>query len=60
MALTNYFLQIIAVDVATSDYTPGPGALSPALVVPGTLIFFAAQVLASRWRLGRFRYGPLE
>jgi uncharacterized protein len=60
MALTNYFVQIASVDLATSGYGLGLGELSPAMIVPGTIGFFALQVVFSRWWLTRYRFGPLE
>jgi len=59
MALTNYMMQVILLDVL---FTPhGFGMKVPALlVIPGAIALFVAQVYVSRWWLGRFRLGPLE
>jgi uncharacterized protein len=59
MALTNYMIQVILVDVL---FTPhGFDLRIPALLVPvGAVALFAAQVTLSRWWLSRYRFGPLE
>ena len=59
MALTNYMMQVILVDVL---FTPhGLGMKIPALLVfPAAITLFVLQVFISRWWLARFRYGPLE
>ena len=59
MALTNYMMQVILVDVL---FTPhGFDFRIPALLVPvGAVALFAAQVALSRWWLSRYRFGPLE
>lgn len=59
MALTNYMMQVILLDVL---FTPhGLGLQVPALMVfGGALLLFVAQVLVSRWWLTRFTAGPLE
>jgi uncharacterized protein len=59
MALTNYMMQVVLVDVL---FTPkGFGMKIPAaLVIPGAIALFVAQVYMSRWWLARFRIGPLE
>lgn len=59
MALTNYMMQVVLLDVL---FTPhGFGLRVPALLVfPGAIALFAAQVAMSRWWLARFRLGPLE
>jgi len=59
MALTNYMMQVVLVDVL---FTPhGFGLKVPALLVlPGAIALFVAQVFLSRWWLSRFRMGPLE
>jgi uncharacterized protein len=59
MALTNYMLQIIVLDMLGSGY----GAhlkLRPYLYVAATALLFAAEVAISRAWLARFRFGPLE
>ena len=59
MALTNYMMQVILVDVL---FTPhGLGLRIPALLVPVCAVgLFALQVATSRWWLSRYRIGPLE
>lgn len=59
MALTNYMMQVILLDVL---FTPhGLGMKVPALlVIPGAIALFLAQVAMSRWWLSQFRMGPLE
>ncbi len=59
MALTNYMMQVILVDVL---FTPhGFDLRIPALLVPvGAVALFAAQAALSRWWLSRYRFGPLE
>jgi uncharacterized protein len=59
MALTNYMMQVVLVDML---FTPhGFGLRIPALLVfPCAIALFVAQVFVSRWWLSRFRFGPLE
>jgi uncharacterized protein len=59
MALTNYMMQVILLDVL---FTPkGLGLKIPALlVIPCAVALFALQVSLSRWWLARFQLGPLE
>ena len=59
MALTNYMMQVILVDLL---FTPhGLGLKIPApLVFPAAIALFVAQVFLSRWWLSRFSHGPLE
>lgn len=59
MPLTNYFLQIAAIDILTSAYGFGL-AFHPALVPVVTLAIFLAEVALSRAWLVRFSRGPLE
>ena len=59
MALTNYMMQVILLDVGGSPH--GFNIKIPALLVfPGAIALFIAQVYMSRWWLTRFRFGPLE
>lgn len=60
MALTNYFLQILAIDPLISGYGVGLGELAPSLILPATLGFFATQAAFSRAWLTAYRFGPLE
>jgi uncharacterized protein len=59
MALTNYMLQIVVLDVLASGYGFAV-RLRPALYLPATLLLFGSEVMASRLWLGHFRHGPLE
>ncbi|HET9582279.1 MAG TPA: DUF418 domain-containing protein [Gemmatimonadota bacterium] len=59
MALTNYLLQIVILDVLFARYGFGL-EIREALVVPATIVLFAGEVALSRFWLGRFRFGPAE
>lgn len=59
MALTNYMMQIVLLDVLFTPHGFGL-SVSPLMVFGGALLLFAAQVVVSRWWLTRFRAGPLE
>lgn len=59
MALTNYMMQVILVDVLFTPHGFGL-SVSPLMVFGGALLLFAAQVVLSRWWLQHFRSGPLE
>lgn len=59
MALTNYMLQVMMVDLLASGYGFGL-KLRPALYVVGALLLFGIEVALSRAWLSRFRFGPLE
>ena len=59
MALTNYLVQAIALDVLSSGY----GAhlkLRPYAYLGAAVCLFGGEALASRLWLTRFSYGPLE
>jgi uncharacterized protein len=59
MALTNYILQIIILDLTFSNYAFG--AKISAVYAPfAALALFAFDVTLCRWWLARFRCGPLE
>ena len=59
MALTNYMMQVILLDVLGTPH--GFNIKFPALLVfPAAIGLFVAQVYMSRWWLTRFRFGPLE
>ena len=61
MALTNYLAQSVAGTLVFYGYGLGMwGEVSRASQVLGVAVFFALQVVLSRWWLSRFRYGPLE
>lgn len=59
MALTNYMVQVMLLDVLFSNH--GFGLKIPAvLVFPVAIVLFLLQFWASRWWLARYRLGPLE
>lgn len=61
MALTHYLLQtVVAFWLFTGVGLGLVGRVSAAWVPPFAVALFAAQVLASRWWLARFRFGPAE
>jgi len=61
MALTNYLLQSLFWTWVFFGYGLGLwGEVSRAAQLPLALLFFALQVLLSRWWLDRFRFGPAE
>lgn len=59
MALTNYMLQVIILDLTFSNYAFG-AQISAWLSPFAALALFAGEVAFSRWWLSRFAYGPLE
>ena len=59
MALTNYLLQIVILDVLFAGYGFGL-EIREAWIIPATLALFAGEVALSRFWLGRFRFGPAE
>ena len=60
MALTNYLLQIAAIDLLFSGYALGLGQIRPVVGLAAALTCFAAQALFSTAWLARFRFGPAE
>lgn len=61
MALSNYLLQSLVGTWIFYGHGLGLwGEAGRATQVLGVLVFFALQVLASRWWLQRFRQGPVE
>lgn len=61
MALTNYLLQSVIASLVFYGYGLALwGRVGHAGMVLLALAVFAAQVLASRWWLARYRFGPLE
>lgn len=61
MALTNYLAQSLACTAVFAGYGLGYFEQLPrAWQVPFAFVLFAAQVVASRAWLARFRYGPAE
>jgi uncharacterized protein len=59
MAFTNYFLQVIVIDMLASGYGLGL-KVRPVFYLPATLALFGAEAALSRGWLARFRFGPLE
>jgi uncharacterized protein len=59
MALTNYIVQVIVIDVLASGYGLGL-RLRPVLYLPSAIGLFLALALTSRAWLRRYRLGPLE
>ena len=60
MALTNYLLQIAALDVMFSGYGLGLGQIRPIRGLALALVCFAVEVALSSFWLTRFRVGPAE
>jgi uncharacterized protein len=59
-ALTNYFIQIVTIDLLLSRYGLGLGKFAAWAVVPAAVGMFGMQLLASRWWFARYQVGPLE
>lgn len=59
MALTQYVLQAVVLDVLASGYGFA-WQLRPFAYVPASMAFFAGQAALSATWLSRFRFGPLE
>jgi uncharacterized protein len=60
MALTNYLLQIAALDVLFSGYAIGLGQVRPSIGLTAAIACFATEVFLSTQWLARFRLGPAE
>jgi uncharacterized protein len=61
MALSNYLLQSLVFSTLFFGYGFGLwGEVSRSAQVVLVLVFFALQIVLSRWWLARFRYGPVE
>ncbi len=61
MALSNYLMQSVIGTLVFYHYGLGLwGQVGRAWQVIGVVAVFVLQVLASRWWLARFRYGPAE
>ncbi|HET7218811.1 MAG TPA: DUF418 domain-containing protein [Vicinamibacterales bacterium] len=60
MALTNYLLQIAALDLLFSGYAVGLAQIRPVVGFGAALACYATEVLSSRLWLTRFRFGPAE
>jgi uncharacterized protein len=61
MALTSYLCQSVLCTFVFYGWGLGlVGRVGPALCIPLTLAIFAVQILANRFWLRRFRFGPVE
>jgi uncharacterized protein len=61
MALTNYLLQSVVLALLFYGYGLGWfGRVYPLQMVGIVLVLYAAQLVASTFWMGRFRYGPAE
>lgn len=61
MALTNYLCQSLTMLVLMAGFGLGLAfRFGYALAIPLKVSIFAAQVVASRWWLARFQFGPME
>ncbi|MBI4634772.1 MAG: DUF418 domain-containing protein [Candidatus Rokubacteria bacterium] len=61
MALSNYLLQSLVCTTIFYSYGLGLyGRVGPAAGAGLSAVVFAAEVAASVWWLGRFRFGPME
>ena len=60
MALTHYLGQSVICTLIFYGYGLGYWGLGRAWQIPFVLVVFGVQLLASRWWLARFRYGPME
>ncbi len=60
MALTNYVIQIAALDLMFSGYALGLHTIRPVLGVGSALACFAVEVAFSTAWLRHFRFGPAE
>lgn len=60
MALTNYLIQIAALDLLFSGYAIGLGQVRPPVGFAAALACFAAEVVFSTVWLRHYRFGPVE
>lgn len=60
MALTNYLLQIAALDLVFSAYALGVGSIRPVVGFASALGCFAVQAALSTIWLRHYRFGPAE
>ena len=61
MALTNYLLHSVIASLVFYGYGLAMwGRIGYSGMVVFAVVAFAAQVVASRWWLARYRFGPLE
>jgi len=59
-ALSNYFAQIITIDLLLSRYAFGLGSFPAWSVLPGALLLYAVLTLLTAAWLRRYQFGPLE
>ena len=60
-ALSNYLLQSVIGTLIFYSYGLGFfGDIGPALLLPLTIVIFAAQAYVSPWWIERYRFGPVE
>ena len=60
MALTNYLLQIAALDLVFSGYGLSLGSIRPVVGLAAAVMCFTAQAVVSTMWLRHFRFGPAE
>jgi uncharacterized protein len=63
MALTNYLAQSFVIAFVLFGVGPGlalAGKIGTTALVGIVIVVYAAQIIISRWWLGRFAYGPAE
>jgi uncharacterized protein len=60
MALTNYLLQIAALDLLFSGYAVGAGRVRPVVGLGAAVACFLVEVVLSTIWLTHFRFGPAE
>jgi uncharacterized protein len=60
MALTNYLMQIVALDLLFSGYGLGLGHVRPVVGLAAALLCFGTQAALSTVWLRHFRFGPAE
>jgi uncharacterized protein len=63
MALTNYLVQSLVIGFVLLGVGPGlalAGKIGTTAVTGIVVAFFALQIVASRWWLSHFAYGPME
>jgi uncharacterized protein len=60
MALTNYVVQIAAIDLLFSGYALGLGKVRPLYGLMMALTLFTLEAAFSTWWLRHYRFGPLE
>ena len=59
MALTNYLLQIIVLDLLFAGYALNLD-IRESMVIPATIVLFGIEIALSRYWLTRCRFGPVE